>query len=500
MRRRYLGAALALALATALGVVSLAPTAGAGTTRTYIVLYKQLAVAGDAAAKIQAAGGTLVASYPQIGVTIVRSSNDSFSVALKKKDLKIQGVSATDRFGVQAPDLAQQGSGAPSDDPSVTTTWGDSLSNRQWDMTQIQVPDAHAINTGTGVLVGDIDTGIDFTNPDLQANIDVANSANCVSGTAVQGTAAQDDNGHGTHTAGIIAAPANGKGIVGVAPGATIAAIKAGNSDGFFFPEAVICSFMWAGTHGIDVTNNSYFADPWYFNCKNDPEQRAIWWAEQRAIRFAQQNGTLVIAAEGNFADDLAHPTLDDQSPDDTTPIENRAVTNACIDIPAEIPGVVSVTASGNRVQKSFYSSYGIGVTDVIAPGGDTVLFDSSTDVPNGRVLSTWPQALPATCALARRVFDTDGTLYCYQQGTSMAAPHAVGVAALIMSRYPGMSSNGVAAMLLNTADPLACPDVAQYAFFPSVNNDAPQLCTGGPAYNSFNGHGQVNALTAVGG
>src|SRR6266508_4971029 len=58
MRRRYLGAALALALATALGVVALAPTAGAGTTRTYIVLYKQLAVAGDATAKIQAAGGT----------------------------------------------------------------------------------------------------------------------------------------------------------------------------------------------------------------------------------------------------------------------------------------------------------------------------------------------------------------------------------------------------------------------------------------------------------
>jgi len=498
MRRRYLGAALALALAT-LGVVALAPTAGAGTTRTYIVLYKQLAVAGDATAKIQAAGGTLVASYPQIGVTIARSSNDGFAATMKK-DLRIQGVSATNQFGIQAPDLAQQGSGATSDDASVTATWGDSLSNRQWDMTQIQVPDAHAINTGTGVLVGDIDTGIDFTNPDLQANIDVANSANCVTGDPVPGLAAQDDNGHGTHTAGIIAAAANGIGIVGVAPGASIAAIKAGNADGFFFPEAVICAFMWAGSHGIDVTNNSYFADPWYLNCKSDPEQWAIWMAEQRAISFAQQNGSLVIAAEGNFADDLAHPTLDDQSPDDTTPVENRAVTNACIDIPAEIPGVVSVTASGNRVQKSFYSSYGIGVTDVIAPGGDTILFDASTDVPNGRVLSTWPQALPGTCRPERRVFDTDGTLYCYQQGTSMAAPHAVGVAALIMSRYPGMSATGVAAMLESTADPLACPDVAQYAFFPSVNNDAPQTCTGGPAYNSFNGHGQVNALTAVGG
>ena len=503
MRRRYLGAALALALATALGVVALAPTAGAGTTRTYIVLYKQLAVASDAAAKIQAAGGTLVASYPQIGVTIVRSSNDAFATTMKR-DVRIQGVSATNQFGIQLPDVAEQGSGATLDNPSVTTTWGDALSNRQWDMTQIHAPEAQAINTGTGVLVGDIDTGIDFNNPDLAANIDVTNSANCVSGTAIQGTAAQDDNGHGTHTAGIIAAPQNGKGIVGVAPGVKIAGIKAGNADGFFFPEAVICSFMWAGTHGVDVTNNSYFADPWYLNCKNDPAQRAIWLAEQRAIRFAQQNGVLVIAAEGNFADDLAHPTLDDQSPDDAvppaTPEENRAVTNACIDIPAEIPGVVSVTANGNRVQKSFYSSYGIGVTDVIAPGGDSILFDSSADVPNGRVLSTWPQGLVSGCLASRRVFDTDGTLYCYQQGTSMAAPHAVGVAALIMSRYPGMSANGVAAMLLNTADPIACPDVAQYGFFPSVNNDAPQVCTGGPAYNSFNGHGQVNALTAVGG
>ena len=498
MRRRYFGAALALALSAALGVVALAPTAGAGTTRTYIVLYRQLAVAGDAAARIQSAGGTLVASYPQIGVTIARSSNDGFATTMKK-DLKVQGVSATNNFGIQAPDLAQQGPGGTADVPAVTTVWGDSLSNRQWDMTQIQVPEAHAINTGTGVLVGDIDTGIDFTNPDLQANIDVVNSANCVSGLAVQGTAAQDDNGHGTHTAGIIAAAANGIGIVGVAPGASIAAIKAGNSAGFFFPPAVICSFMWAGTHGIDVTNNSYFADPWYLNCKNDPEQRAIWMAEQRAIKFAQQNGVLVIAAEGNFADDLAHPTLDQQSPDDTTPILDRAVTNACIDIPAEIPGVVSVTASGNRVQKSFYSSYGIGVTDVIAPGGDTVLFDQSADVPNGRVLSTWPQLLPQTCAATRQVFE-NGTLYCYQQGTSMAAPHAVGVAALIMSRYPGMSANGVTAMLQNTADPLACPDTAQYAFFPSVNNGAPQVCTGGPGYNSFNGHGQVNALTAVGG
>ena len=103
-----------------------------------------------------------------------------------------------------------------------------------------------------------------------------------------------------------------------------IAGIKAGNADGFFFPEAVVCAFMWAGTHHIDVTNNSYFADPWLFNCRNDPEQRAIWKAERRAIQFAQQQGVPVVAAEGNQADDLAHPTQDATSPDDTTPVAAR--------------------------------------------------------------------------------------------------------------------------------------------------------------------------------
>jgi subtilisin family serine protease len=352
------------------------------------------------------------------------------------------------------------------------------------------------------VLVGDIDTGIDFNNPDLAPNIDVANSANCVSGSAVQGTAAQDDNGHGTHTAGTIAAAKNTIGIVGVAPNVKIAGIKAGNADGFFFPEAVVCSFMWAGMHGVDVTNNSYFADPWYFNCKNDPEQRAIWLAEQRAIRFAQQNGVVVVAATGNFSDDLAHPTQDIISPDDVPEPLTREVTNACIDIPAEIPGVAGVNANGNLELKSFYSSYGVGVADVIAPGGDSILQLTSA-APNGRVLSTWPASLIDDCLPSRRVFDpaAPGQVWCYQQGTSMASPHAAGVAALIMSRFPGMSPGAVVAMLKNTADPMACPaDMSIYDPFPSFSNGAPQVCTGGPGYNSFNGHGQVNALTAVGG
>jgi subtilisin family serine protease len=135
----------------------------------------------------------------------------------------------------------------------------DSLSGLQWDMAQIKAPEARAINGGSrSILVGDIDTGLDYTHPDLAANVDDAASANCVSGVAVPGkVAAMDDNGHGTHTAGTIAAAKNGLGIVGVAPNVRIAGIKAGNAAGFFFPEAVVCSFMWAAQHHVQVTNNS---------------------------------------------------------------------------------------------------------------------------------------------------------------------------------------------------------------------------------------------------
>ena len=79
-----------------------------------------------------------------------------------------------------------------------------------------------------------------------------------------------------------------------------------------------------------------------------------------------------------------------------------------------------------------------------------------------------------------------------------MALPHVAGVAALIVSQ--GTTSPGsVAAKINNTADPMACPlDPSIYAFFPALDNGAPQVCQGGTGYNSFNGHGQVNALSAV--
>jgi subtilisin family serine protease len=490
VQRFFVRASILAAVACAAAAV-----ASSALAQNYVVLYKSQAVPANAAQTIASAGGTLVASYDQIGVAIARSDSAAFSSNVQKSNV-VAGAVGTSAYATQLDGSVAEGAASPlADLLSIPAPGSDPLSGLQWDMNQIQAPAARAIDGGSpSVLVGDIDTGLDYTHPDLAPNVDFANSASCVGGVANQSPAAwNDDNGHGTHTAGTIAAAKNGVGIVGVAPNVKIAAIKAGNADGFFFPEAVVCAFMWAGSHHVNVTNNSYFADPWLFNCRNDPTQRAIWEAERRAVRYAQSKGTLVVAAEGNQADDLAHPTQDATSPDDTNPVL-RDIHNQCAVVPTELPGVVGVTANGNLKLKSFYSSYGSGTADIVAPGGDSILQHTAA-APNGRVLSTFPAWAPCT----RLVIDA-GAHYCYLQGTSMASPHVAGVAALIEST--GVTSPGaVKARLDNTADAIACPsDLSIYAFFPAIDNGAPQVCTGGTGYNSFNGHGQVNALAAIGG
>src|SRR5213594_3355999 len=500
LRPRAILAVLALTILSAPAVPVSAATVG--DTQTYIVLYRAGASSSGAASVVQGAGGQLVANYSQIGVVIARSNRSDFAATVSTAK-GVDAAVATAKFATSLGEDKLAGTDATTDAAVTTATPvadADTFSPLQWDMRQIDVPAAHAITGGSpSVVVGDIDTGLDFTHPDLAPNYDAANSANCITGTATPLLPGNDGNGHGTHTAGTIAAAANGIGIVGVAPNVRIAGIKAGNAAGFFFPEAVVCAFVWAGTHGFNVTNNSYFADPFYLNCHNDPVQRAIWKAEQRAIRFAMSQGVTVVAAAGNFADDLAHPTIDLQSPDDTTPIA-RAVHNDCVDIPVEIAGVLGVSALGNLQMKSFYSSYGVGVVEVAAPGGDSIL-QQTPAAPNGRVLSTWPSTLlTVTCLPARRLVDASGATYCYQQGTSMASPHAAGVAALVASQgrvKPGQ----IAATVQLTADPVSCPiptTVSLYAFFPSQNNGAPQACQGSSGSNSWYGKGQVNALSAV--
>jgi subtilisin family serine protease len=522
MRRKLTKAALAFA--TLLMAAAFTPAAFA---ETYVVLYKGGASTDKAGDWIQRSGGTVVANYSQIGVVVASSSSPTFAQAM-------QGGSGIETVAVsRAVAKVDVPEATPGDLPNSPAT-EDSLAALQWDMRQIHAPEAHAITGGSpAVVVGDIDTGLDKDHPDLVQNIDFSRSVSCESGAPVTAPAAWDDHhGHGTHTAGTIAAASNGFGITGVAPNVKLAGIKSSNDDGYFFTHMVVCSFMWAAEHQIDVTNNSYFMDPYLFNCRHDASQRALWKAAKRAIEYATKQGVTSVAAMGNESEDLAHPEVDVISPDfPPGSEEERDITNACVVVPTEIPGVIGVTAVGNTKQvdgdndpndylKSYYSSYGVGVADVTAPGGDFYYGRGTDGGPFGLVLSTWPAENPCGRSVQE---DPAGppvgfNVYCYLQGTSMASPHAAGVAALIISRYGNLKSqqNGkmrpgaVEAHMQQTADPQPCPTELPLRGAPGSSlqntpysaitrpNDDPQECQGGGGHNSWYGAGQINALRAV--
>ncbi len=387
------------------------------------------------------------------------------------------------------------------------------LSACQWDMRAISATTAgsYSVNQGKGARIGDIDTGIDLTNTDIMPNVDVASS--CVflyadtptanpaeqvtRGDCSNKDALQDRAGHGTHTAGTIAAPINDVGVSGVAPEAQIVVLKAGTEQGFFFTQSVVDALRYAGDQHLDVVNMSFFADPWLFNCRNDKEQKAIIKAISAAARYAQQRGVLLVAAAGNDGIDLSHPTVDEISPDfPPGAAVTRPVNNSCVVLPTELPGVVVVTATGAQNLLAWYSTYG-NVTDVTAPGGSR--FQTPTFDPNrGRVLSTYSATaidLADEAALGRLVQDANGNYYAWLNGTSMAAPHVAGVAALIRAAHPGMPQGAVAALLRNTATAQPCPAALDpgVVFF-----EAPvQVCRGGKGNNNFYGKGLVNALAA---
>jgi lantibiotic leader peptide-processing serine protease len=387
------------------------------------------------------------------------------------------------------------------------------LSACQWDMRAIGATTAgsYSVNQGKGARIGDIDTGIDLTNTDIMPNVDVASS--CVflyadtptadpaeqvtRGDCSNKAALQDLAGHGTHTAGTMAAPINDIGVSGVAPEAKIVVLKAGTAEGFFFTQSVVDALRYAGDQHLDVVNMSFFADPWLFNCRNDKEQKAIIQAISAAARYAQQRGVLLVAAAGNEGIDLSHPIEDELSPDfPPGAAVTRPVNNSCVVLPTELPGVVVVTATGAENLLAWYSTYG-NATDVTAPGGSR--FQTPTFDPNrGRVLSTYSATasdLAAEAALGRLVQDANGNYYAWLNGTSMAAPHVAGVAALIRAAHPGMPQGTVAALLRNTATAQPCPAALDpgVVFF-----GAPvQVCSGGKGNNNFYGKGLVNALAA---
>ena len=452
----------------------------------YIVLYHGKSVPASAGKAIAKAGGTLVYSYDRIGVAIADSDDPDFLARLDaRKGVRAVAPSGDDDFDDGA--VANPSERRVKRLPNEPATDTDPFSNRQWNLHQIGAVAAHAITGGSpSVLVGHLDSGVDYTHPDLQHNVDLDNSASCVGGVPNQSPDATgrlpffDTNGHGTFTAGEIVADDNGIGMVGVAPNVRLATVKVTSVDSRdaktkIFPESAICGLMWAATHGFDVMNASLAVDRTevdvpaanvgYF-CRSNPADAVVITALRRATRYAMRRGVSLVASAGNSNVDLTSPPAGED----------------CIRMPGGLPGVITVSADSSKRQKTFNSNYGLGAIDLTAPGGDQ--FD--TPPPSGLVFSTLP-----------------GGAYGFFGGsTSAAAPHVTGVAALAISMFgdnsPGngrMKPSKLKALLEDSATPLACPPNPYIR--PTVG---PAFCEGTEKFNGFYGHGEVNALAAIGG
>ncbi|WP_282694467.1 S8 family serine peptidase [Streptomyces sp. CC208A] len=439
----------ARALSEARAAAPAASTAWAAGTRAYLVI----TTPGDTTAvrnAVAANGGSVFSSFDAIGVIVAHSTSASFASTMRGVP-GVQKVGATRTSDVPADAYNPALPANPAQSAAPTTEPVRS------DMTQIKADQAWAVNQGSAtVTVGILDTGVDDQHQDLAPNFNAADSVSCAYGKPDTRVGAwRDVDKHGTHVAGTVAAAKNGKGAIGVAPGVKISSVRiAEPGSTLFFAENTICGLVWSGDHGFKVTNNSYYTDPWQFNCPNNLDQAAILEGVGRAQAYAESKGSLQVAAAGNANYDLANKTTDSSSPNDSTPV-NRTITNDCLDIPAELPGVVTVAANGTSgTSKASFSNYGRDVIEVSAPGESVY-----STVPGGK--------------------------YSSLSGTSMASPHVAGVAALMASANPAYTPADIRAKLGEQATDLACPSDAR--------------CTGTTAKNSFFGEGRVDALKAVG-
>ncbi|WP_449224287.1 S8 family serine peptidase [Amycolatopsis pigmentata] len=332
-----------------------------------------------------------------------------------------------------------------------------------------------------------------------------------------------------------MAAAADGFGISGVAPNVTLVSIRAADDSGSVYLGPMVDALTYAADSGIGVVNMSFYVDPWLYNCDHNPadtpqeqrEQRTIVEAVTRALNYAYRKGVTSVVGLGNDHTDLGAPQPDFSSPDHPVGAARlRTIDNAtCLSLPAEGPHTIGVSAFGPSGKKADYSDYGTERTSVSAPGG--FLEDGyGTDryrTRGNQILSAYPRDVAVEDgnvdadgnvtpdgaeAGVRKATTADGHIgyYQYLQGTSMATPHATGVAALIISHYGrpgpggfGLNPDAVRRILEGTAAKAPCPEPRTVDYL-KEGDDASYtaICEGTPDFNGFYGHGMVDAYAAV--
>jgi subtilisin family serine protease len=389
--------ALLLAVAAALA----APAAASADEGQIIVKFASGADAHDRSDARQDARVAAAASLPLDGTQLVtpqRGTTVAKAVAALERSRDVVYAE---------PDAARSAFAAPTSDADFGDQWAlqntgqdifDSFDGR-W-TTGLQGSDIDVVPawgqgiTESAVTVGVVDSGVDLEHPDLKPNI-LPGGKDYVDGDATP----MDQNGHGTHVAGIIGAVGNnGTGVTGVAWKAGILPVRVLNAKGSGSVTSVVNGYNWAVSHGARIVNVSLGG--------STPSQ-----TEYDALLNARN--TLFVVAAGNDGVDV-----------DTTDSYPCAY---------DLPNVLCVAATGGNDQLAGFSDYGAQTVDIAAPGVD--------------ILSTYPTAFSAGFQQGP---------YEWMSGTSMATPEVSGAAALVLDQDPSLTPWQLREKLMSSVDKVA--------------------------------------------
>jgi len=466
---------LSRAILVALGTVGFAASAHAGT---YIVQAKAHAFDGKLERKIEAAGGVITARLPQIGIAIVEADQDFAMRAARIPE--VRSAAADIELQFELPEAVSVSEAEFANPPASGDD--DTRFDLQWGSQAIDVAGAwNRGHRGAGVIVAVLDSGVACAHPDIASNL-LGSSTSFVAGEGVCRAFVSGFN-HGTHVAGTIASPDNGLGTIGIAPEAKIMAVKVLSEvtgSGSF--NGIIQGIVYAAENGADVINMSLGVRGGLpVNGRGANGIAELVNATKRAVQYARSQNALVVVSAGNDARDL-----DRDSATEVCDIDGCYRLNLRA-FPAQVPGALAVSATGpnnwasapyttNLDAPAYYTNYGQSAISFAGPGG-------AFDYPGTENCTI--AGLTRPCWVFDGVFAAGGYFvsggnvfasYSWSQGTSMAAPHVSGVAALIIGRHGGeMAPAAVERVLRASADDL-----------------------GKPGNDDYYGDGRVNAARAV--
>lgn len=442
MKNKFIAGTLTAALSAVTIFSSLNVGHAQELDKNYVVVFKSdTNLPSNYLEVVKGAGGKVTKSLTKLGVIKVQSDNPSFLAEIQKNSAVLDaGVENT--MYPEAPvdvDVLHE--------DFTTNSTNDLYNKYQWDIKQVTNSGASWNMTGgTGkstngkdIVVAVVDTGIDYTHPDIKNNY--AYGKSFVPGI----TSAMDEDGHGTHVAGSIAG--NGR-VLGIGPQLKVAAYRVFGPDGGAATSDIANALMTAADDNVDVVNMSlggydWFQNPEYATKDIVADVRLF----NRAIQYAIKSGVTVVGSAGNAGVDISSPgklSGDDNGATHRSPSSQT---------------LIRVAAGGQEKNLTYYSNYGVGKIDVIAPGGDygtawLATGDKSLRDPNKLCLSTVPGG------------------YAFYAGTSMAAPKTAGLAGVIIAKYGKdvLSPSQVKHIIQNSADDWFKPGYDGQSGFGSIN------------------------------